>query len=129
MTLAQDSSTDRAEVLAVDALDDIAAQLIRAHGPRVPCEFLDWIGLEATLHVRSLIRHSMKDPGFARQMQSSVAESTVRRLVHRWLAPQLRARFNALLPPVQVGGDGAAQPQRQDAWQRTAPSALDLLRT
>jgi len=82
----------RAEVLAIEALDELTAKLIKTHS-QVPPEFLDWVGADATQFARKLVHQSMKNLDFARDMQSAQAQSTIQRLIHNDVMPLVQHRF------------------------------------
>ncbi len=87
------SAIHRAEVLAIEALDDLTGKLIKTHS-KVPAEFLDWVGSDATHLARQLVHECMKDERFARCMQSSQAEVTILRLIHETVMPIVQHQFN-----------------------------------
>jgi hypothetical protein len=82
----------RAEVLAIEALDELTGKLIKTH-TQVPPEFLDWVGADATHFARQLVHQSMKNVDFARDMQSAQAQSTILRLIHDGVMPLVQHRF------------------------------------
>ena len=83
----------RAEVLAIEALDDLTGKLIKTHS-KVPAAFLDWVGSDATHMARQLVHESMKDERFVRCMQSPQAEVTILRLIHETVMPVVQHRFS-----------------------------------
>nr|WP_315488873.1 hypothetical protein [uncultured Rhodoferax sp.] len=89
---AVNNDVNRAEVIAVEALDALTGRLIKTHCG-VPAEFLDWVGTDATNFAQQLVRRSMKEEGFARAMQSARAEVAILRLVADTVMPLVRRRL------------------------------------
>ena len=86
----------RAEALAIEALDELVGKLIRRNDHRVPAEFLDWVGAEATQLAIRIVKRYMDNDAFVTRINSDRAEVTVLRVVYRAIMPQVHARFKEL---------------------------------
>lgn len=82
-----------AEVLAVQALDELVCQLLRTH-KHLPSRFLDWVGVEATWVARNWVKVCMRKPEFARVIGTPQAELAIQRAVYRQVMPLVLEQLN-----------------------------------
>lgn len=94
-------SAHRAEVLAVAALDDLVGRLISKNNNRVPHDFLDWVGTEATEFAVEVVRRYMEHEGFAERVASDRAEVTIMRVIYRAILPIVEQRFQYLTEDIE----------------------------
>ena len=86
----------RAEALAIEALDALVNKLIRKNNNRVPPDFLDWVGTEATQLATSIVKRYMENEAFVARMKSDRAELTVLRVVYRAIMPIVHTQYSEL---------------------------------
>jgi hypothetical protein len=86
----------RAEVLAVEALDDIVSDLIQANKFSVSRSFLDWVNLNATDFVVDRLKKSATKDYLQAAIDSENARMTMRQLVGGWVMPHIQQQFKDL---------------------------------
>ena len=105
----------RAEVLAIEALDSLVNKLIKKNDNRVPPEFLDWVGVEATQLAVQIVRKYLEYDAFVERMNSDRAEVTVLRVVYQAIMPLVQSRYSELTGNLtQYAGLGDFQPSGGD---------------
>jgi hypothetical protein len=85
-------------VIAVSALDDLVAQLVKTCHLKLPPLFLDWVADEATPLVEQQIADCFGHPLFAASLRQGDPRLVLASWMREWLRPGLTARFGALLP-------------------------------
>ena len=101
----------RAEVFAIEALDSLVAKLIKKNDNRVPPEFLDWVGVEATQLAVQIVKKYLENEAFVERMNSDRAEVTVLRVVYQAIMPLVQSRYSDLTGNMtQYAGLGDFQP-------------------
>jgi hypothetical protein len=106
----------RAEVLAIEALDSLVAKLIKKNDNRVPPEFLDWVGVEATQLAVHIVKKYLENEAFVERMNSDRAEVTVLRVVYQAIMPLVQSRYSDLTGNMtQYAGLGDFQPSGGDS--------------
>ena len=106
----------RAEVFAIEALDSLVAKLIKKNDNRVPPEFLDWVGVEATQLAVQIVKKYLENEAFVERMNSDRAEVTVLRVVYQAIMPLVQSRYSDLTGNMtQYAGLGDFQPSGGDS--------------
>jgi hypothetical protein len=85
-------------LMAVSALDDLVAQLVKTCHLKLPPLFLDWVADEATPLVEQQIADCFGHPLFAASLRQGDPRLVLASWMREWLRPGLTARFAALLP-------------------------------
>lgn len=86
----------RAEVLAIQALDEIVGDLIKANQCRVQPSFLDWVNLNATDFVLERLKKTASKDHLWATVHSENARNNMRHLVNAWVMPHVHQKFKAL---------------------------------
>ncbi len=85
-----------AEVLAIQALDDIVGDLIKANKCSVAPSFLDWVNLNATGLVLDRLEKTASKDHLWDTADSDNAGASMRRLVSAWVMPHICQQFSKL---------------------------------
>ena len=86
----------RAEVLAVEALDDLVSEVIKANKYGVSRAFLDWVNVNATEFVVERLKRSATKDYLQAAIDSENARTTMRQLVDGWVMPHIHQQFKNL---------------------------------
>jgi hypothetical protein len=86
----------RAEVLAVEALDDLVGEVIQANKFGVSRAFLDWVNVNATDFVVDRLKKSATKDYLQAAIDSENARTTMRQLVDGWVMPHIHQQFKSL---------------------------------
>ena len=86
----------RAEVLAVEALDDIVGDVIKSNQFGVSRAFLDWVNDNATEFVVDRLKKSATKTYLQAAINSENARDTMRKLVDSWVQPHIPQQFTNL---------------------------------
>jgi len=100
------SEQDQVEIMAVQALDELASDLIRSCGLGTPEGLLDWLASTATLRVRHMARTLYAGHRLSGRLSSS---REIRCMVASWLYPQVALRFPQLADCVWLGKEALSQ--------------------
>ncbi|RZJ26922.1 MAG: hypothetical protein EOO54_01040 [Haliea sp.] len=85
-------------LIAVSALDDLVAQLVKACHLQLPAVFFDWIADEATPLVEQQMADCFDHPQFAATLRQGDHRLVLASWMRHWVRPGLAARFAQLLP-------------------------------
>ena len=111
----------QASILAVQALDDLVHELVRAKRLQESPGFLDWVADEATPLVERCVERAFSNPRFAASLKMGEPRIAMARWVRHWVCPWIVIHFDdfvAHLPefadsrPAALNGDkpGSAVP-------------------
>lgn len=89
-------NSHNAEIMAVEALDEIVGELIQANKLRASRPFLDWVNINATSFVISRIKKSASESALQTALASGNARHAMKNLVGEWMLPQLTRQFEEL---------------------------------
>ena len=84
--------------MAVSALDELVAQLVRTCHLKLPPVFLDWVADEATPLIEQQIADCFDHPQFAASLRRGDHRVVLASWIRVWIKPGLAARFAELLP-------------------------------
>lgn len=85
-------------LIAVSALDDLVAKLVKACHLQLPPVFFDWVADEATPLVEQQMDAYFDHPQFAASLRSGDPRLALAGWVHQWVRPGVATRFAELLP-------------------------------
>jgi hypothetical protein len=94
------SEQDQLEIMAVQALDELASDLIRGCGLGTPEGMLDWLATSATQRVRHMARTLWVEHRLPGRLPAS---REIRCMVASWLYPQVALRYPQLADCVWLG--------------------------
>lgn len=83
-------------VMAITALDDLVAELVRASGLHMAPDFFDWVADVATPLVDAQVAHAFHQPRFARSLRMGDPRIALARWVRHWVCPQIVQAFAGL---------------------------------
>ena len=86
----------RAEVLAIEALDDLVSEVIKSNKQGVSRAFLDWVNVNATEFVVDRLKKSASKDHLQAAIDSENARTNMRRLVDGWVMPHINLQFKDL---------------------------------
>ncbi|RYX98159.1 MAG: hypothetical protein EOO28_01085 [Comamonadaceae bacterium] len=83
-------------VMAINALDELVAELVRASGLQMVPAFLDWVADVATPMVDAQVAHAFAQPRFLRSLHVGDPRIALARWVRHWVCPQIVRSFSSL---------------------------------
>ena len=83
-------------ILAVNALDDLVNDLVKASAFKMSPAFLDWIADEATPLVERHVANAMSSQRFANSLSMGDPAIAMARWVRHWIGPWIVAKFEQL---------------------------------
>ena len=98
MIRTQSLTEENVSVMAVGALDELVAELVRASGLGMAPEFLDWIADVATPLVDARVTHAFQQPRFLSSLHMGDPRIALSRWVRHWVGPQIAGSFTELAP-------------------------------
>ncbi len=105
----------QASILAVQALDDLVHELVRAKQLQESPGFLDWVADEATPLVERCVERAFSNPRFAASLKMGEPRIAMARWVRHWVCPWIVLHFDdfvAHLPEFADSRPGGLNPDK-----------------
>lgn len=83
-------------ILAIDALDSLVTDLVKAHRPKPLPDFLDWIADEVTPFVETVIKSTFDESRFKKSLEMGHPKIAMLHWVRHWVKPGIVSKYPEL---------------------------------
>ncbi len=122
-----DSTSHRAEIVAVEVLDELVSHLIESNRFGVNKSFLDWVNHNATPFVVDRVRRSKPENYFQACADPEKMRHAMRKKVYEWVMPHISQRFGSLATQASDFSETRSEPARRASDHGAGLYAIDLV--
>jgi hemerythrin len=122
-----DRTSHRAEIMAVEVLDELVSHLIESNRFGVNTGFLDWVNHNATHFVVDRVRRSKPEDYFPASADPEKMRHAMRKKVYEWVMPHISQRFGNLAMQASDFSETRSEPARRVSDHGSGLYAIDLV--